>query len=223
MKTILLTATYLVGIGELILAVFFWVTHQKQEIRKVMAFLAFFIGAWVVLNALTSYREPSHLVDLLLPWVFIASFFLITALVHVVILFPFPTIRLDGFHRILLYLPAAMLSYSFFISDDFIQGYKLTPDTTGQIIPGDLYSLYIIFFTLALLTSVGLLIQKIRRSDGVHHRHLKKLLSAILIPGVPGLIFSVFNFGFQVSYATLIAPVLSGVWLGLVTWIIIQP
>jgi len=48
MKTLLLTLTYLVGIGELILAGYFWKTHSGSEIRKVMGMLSMVTGLWVL-------------------------------------------------------------------------------------------------------------------------------------------------------------------------------
>src|SRR6185503_6136646 len=94
-KNILLTLTYLVGLGELALAVFFWVTNSKNEIRRVMSLFAFSTGSWCVFSAMSSYTSENTLTFFYTNLSYGFAVLALASLVHVVLIYPYPLYKLD--------------------------------------------------------------------------------------------------------------------------------
>lgn len=222
MKTILLTATYLVGIGELILAVFFWVTHSKSEIRKVMALLALSTGMWAITNAFTSYTEPSPWVDWNLKITFFAGTIIVSALVHFAAIFPYRHFQFDRLHTFLLYLPAILLGTIVLTTNTIVSSYIVGVDNPGYLIPGPLFSLFQIVISAYYIVAVGILMRKIRRLDGMHKINTKLILFGIALGGLPAVILNLWFAFFGSEVNPLIAVFFSIFWVGFTTYIIIK-
>lgn len=223
MKTFLLTATYLVGIGELALAVFFWVTHSKSEIRKVMALLAFSVSSWVILSAIIAYlpnlKIGLHIDD----FIYIAGVLLTTALLHFSLIYPFPLFRIDNVHRLLLYIPALLFSVISLSSRLLVSSYYASTTFVGNIVGGPLYPYYNWYLTVLYVLSLVILFYKQRRLDGFQQKNIRIMFFSILIAGFPAV------------YTDLLAPmlgwplpnfllgVLSSVfWLGPTSYIVLK-
>lgn len=157
MKTLLLTLTYLVGIGELILAIYFWVTNSKNEIRKVMALLALSTGIWVITSGLTLCVSQTPITTFFMQLVFVSGALLITALLHLSLIFPNKLIQLDPLHGWLLYGPAIVFTLIMFVSDSIVMGFTGSVTDVGRIIPGPLYSLYNLYVFWSLYFSACIL------------------------------------------------------------------
>src|SRR5882672_10872328 len=110
MKTLLLGLTYAVGIGNLVLAVYFWVTNSKSEIRKVVSLVYFSTALWAISYFLCAYVLPSKVVSFWLYMTFVSGILIVTSLLHFTIIFPYRTIIFDKLHATLLYLPVILFS-----------------------------------------------------------------------------------------------------------------
>lgn len=224
-KDILLTLTYLVGAGELALAVFFWVTHSKSEIRKVMALLSFSTGMWVVIGSLTTYTHPTSLIVFLVSTLYVFGVFLSTALVHLAIVFPFPLIRFDRLHSFLLYVPAILFSVIALSTRTIVSSYDVNPTIPGVVISGPLHHLFNYYILALFIICLALLLQKIIRTDGIHKKNATTVFWSILLGGglpvwydllVPNL-FPQFT---QSNY--LYGDLATVIWLGITTFIVLQ-
>lgn len=188
MKIVLLSLTYLVGAGELILATYFWVTNSKNEIRRVMALLAFATGVWVVMSGLTSYVPQTPITTIYMRFVFAAGVLLVTALLHLTLVYPFPIVRLDRLHAWLLYVPAIFISFVSFTSNAIVAGFTGSVTDSGRIIPGPLYNSYNVYVFLVFLAAIILLAYRWQKSDGMHRKNLQLLFWSIVIGGMPGVV-----------------------------------
>lgn len=195
-KVILVTTTYLVGMGELLLAIFFWVTHSKSEIRKVMALMAFSMATWTLVNTFTAYRSSGAFLILSNQSTYIFGAFLLTSFVHLAIIFPYKLLQFDRLHAILLYVPASLLSIIAITSNTVVNGVYVTGQyDAGQIVGGPLFSLYNIFLAVLFVIGLSILYLQIQRTDGMRKRNVKLVFWSILLGGLPGV------------YLDLIAPV----------------
>lgn len=222
-KTILLTATYLVGIGELILAVFFWATHSKSEIRKVMALLALSTGLWVITSGLTAYRSSDGFIAFTNGMVFLSGALLINLLLQLTLIFPFPIIRFDRLHRILLYIPVLIFGLIAFFTNGLQLGSTGSARNAGQVIPGPVYWVYNVYVLLLYVTIVLLLVWRSRRLDGYHRYINNSLLLGVTIGGIPAVFVDLvvplfFPSLLEINY--LYGVIFTGVWLGTTTFII---
>lgn len=222
MKTAFIFFSYIVGIGELILALYFFATHSQQTIRKIMGLFSFFMALWVILNALTSYREPSVAVTNAVPFIYFSVVMLVTLCVHFGLLFPFQQHRLDRLHVLLLYLLPVMMAFPIFGTSTIISGYRISPEIPGYTLPGPLYPLFAGYMVIGFCAFLALLISKIRKSSGDAKRNGIIVLLSLLIPGAPGLFFIVFGEWRGAAYNTMIAPMLTSVWLVLTSYIVLK-
>lgn len=224
MKTVLLTLTYLVGIGELILAIYFWVTNSKSEIRRVMALLAFSTGMWVIASGLTSYVPQTPLTTFYMRLVFIFGALLITALLHLTLVYPTQMIRLDSFHGWLLYLPTIFLSLIMVTSNTIVAGFTGSATDSGRIIPGPIYNLYNMYVFGVYIVAVVLLFYRQRRADGMFKKNLRLIFWSVVIGGIPpviiDLLIPVFTKGIypNANYGAISTII----WLGVTTYIVLR-
>ncbi len=224
MKTILLTLTYLVGVGELVLAGFFWISHSKNEIRKVMAMLAFSTSIWVITSGLTSYVSQNPTSTFFMRIVFLSGALLVVALLHLTLIYPIQIVRLDKMHGWLLYTPAILFSIISLTSNTIVLGFTGSATDSGRIIPGPLYNLYNFYvFGLYLLAVIILFVRK-RRADGIHRRNLNLIFWSVVIGGIPAvvidLLIPVFTKGVypNANYGAISTVI----WLGVTTYIIVR-
>lgn len=223
-KTILLTLTYLIGLGEVGLAVFFWATHSKSEIRKVMALLALSTGLWVITSGLTSYVAESAITIFYMKLLFAAAVVLVTALVHLALVYPFQLIRLDRFHTWLLYAPTILWCVISFFSGAITTGFTGSADMVGQVHPGNLYSLYNIYTFLLYFVALIVFIWRWKITEGVHKKNLMLIFLSVLIGGIPAIVIDLlmplFNSGLypNVDYGA----VSTICWLGVTTYIVVK-
>lgn len=187
-KDILLVLTYLVGAGELALAIFFWVTRSGNEIRKVMALLSLSTSIWVVFSGLTSYVVQNPVTTIYMKIVFAAGIFLVTALLHLTLVWPFQVTRLDKLHGWLLYAPAVLFSVISFVSNTIVVGFTGSPTDSGRILPGPLYNAYNICVFGIYLVAVILLFARQRKMDGIHRKNLRLIFWSVVIGGMPAVI-----------------------------------
>lgn len=224
MKTFLLTATYLVGIGELILAIFFWVTHSKNEIRKVMALLAFSTGMWVITSAIVSFADANQFVFFVLSLVYFFGVILMTALLHLALLFPYPLLRLDRLHAWLLYVPAIIFSFIAISTKTIVADYIVNVHISGNVVSGPLHALYNFYLLLLFILSLAIFLYRIRKTDGIHKRNLSIVFWSVLIGGsIPvwlDLIIPIVSHGLYDQSNYLIGNIATVIWLGATTYII---
>lgn len=222
MKTLLLTATYLVGIGELLLAIFFWRTHSKNEIRKVMASLTLFTGLWVLVTAFNSYSISSH-AEFIDKFTYTFGVLLVTALLDFSLVFPYPMLRIDRIHRIFMYIPAVIFSIMIFYGGDIVSHYYSGPTLQGLWVGGRLYWLYNLYLLCLFIAASIILIRKVKKTDGIHRHNLVIVIWSILLGGAPGMIFDV-----VVPLLTnearfpLVGTISSVSWLALTSYIVIK-
>ncbi|MEK7637600.1 MAG: histidine kinase N-terminal 7TM domain-containing protein [Patescibacteria group bacterium] len=222
MKSILLSLTYLIGISEVFLAFYFWRNSSKNEIRRVMAFLALVTGLWVITTAINSY-SVSPLAEFRDKFTYTFGVLIVTALLNFTIVFPYPMFRLDRLHYIFLYLPAVIFTLVIFGSHDVVSRYISSPTLSGQWFGGPLYWMYNGYLLVLYVWAMAVLYSKFKKTDGIHHRNLILVFWSIFLGGAPGIVVDVIvplvtN---QAKYP-LIGVMSSVVWLGLTTYIILK-
>lgn len=222
MKTILLTLTYTVGIGELILAVYFWVTNSKNEIRKVMAALAFSTGIWALTNALTAYVNPSPFVTFALNLLFICGITSVTLLVLLVIIFPYRLFTFDKLHAIFLFIPSLVVAIILLSTHTIIDSYSVSLNTAGWVIGGPLFPFYQICVGVIYLASLSLNIYKIKKTDGRSKQDLKLFLFGAFFAAVPAIALNIYSSFEANTVNPLIVVIPSAIWLGTTAYSIIR-
>lgn len=222
MKIFFLTSTYLVGIGELILAIYFWVTNSRNEIRRVMALLAFSTGAWVVCSAFAAYRPESPLMLSVNRSIYVFGVFLITALLHLAIIFPYPTFRFDRVHGYLIYFPAAVFSFIALFTKTVVEGITQVNNAVGKLNYGEVTPIINIFIFLVFILSIILLVKKYKKVDGFLRQNILFFVLALILGGLPALyvdiIFPTFSLKGEPNF--LIGVMGSGLWLFMTAYII---
>lgn len=222
MKTFLLSATYLVGAGELLLAVYFWITNSKNEIRRVMAFLAFVTGMWVVLSAATSYVAQTTLTTFYMKLVFVCGVLLVTALLHLILFYPVKLFRMDVIHTILLYVPAVIFSVISLFSNAIVNGFIGSSTESGRIISGQIYSIYNLYLSFVYLACLVILLYRLKSPDGVSRTNLSIIFWSIMLGGLPAvfidLLIPVFSIGVKPN--ALFANLATVIWLGATTYVV---
>lgn len=224
MKEVLLTLTYLVGIGELILAGYFWKTNSGNEIRKVMALLAFSVGMWVISSAFIAYKAPTESVFLVQRFVIVFGIFLLTLLLHFTIVFPYPLFVIDRYHRILLYTPTVLFSVIAVSTNTISRGIFGNPNIAGHLIGGPLFNHYNVYLLLLYILSLWIMIKRLPRLDGSHYKITKLMIVAVIMGGLPAVILDL--------AVPLVAPnvfpnflygnLFTAVWLGATSYVIMR-
>ncbi len=223
MKTLLLTLTYLVGAGELVLAWYFWKTNSGNEIRKVMAFLALVTALWVITTASITYTEPSAAAQVRSDFVYSFGILIVTALFHFALVFPWPTLRLDWLHYVLLYGSAVIFGYINFITNDIVAQFISSATLSGKWLGGPLFPLYNSYLLLAYLAALFILFKKYKRSDGIHRINLRIVLWSVIIGGAPAVIADlVVPLLFQFAIYPLIGTLSTVFWLGGTAYILVR-
>jgi hypothetical protein len=223
MKEFLITINLVIGISELALAAYFWKTHSGSAIRKVMTLLAFSTGMWVILTGLFSYGVIFiSYTDIATSFVYTFGVILVTALLHLVILFPHSIFNFDRLHAILLYVPAFIFSLASFTKA--ITKYNALSSIDGYVIsyPGPLHVIYNTYLFLLYTLTVLLLVNKIRRFDGVSRRNALIVLIGIVIGGIPIVIIDLILTTIGVYPNPSIATALTAVWLGTTAYIVFK-
>lgn len=221
MKTFLLIATYLVGIGELILAIYFWATNSRNEIRRVMALLAFATGVWVVLSAVNAYRMESSTALFINNLIYVFGALLVTAFLHFTIVYPYPRIRFDELHAALLYLPVSLFSIIALTTTTIVSRTVGSETHAGDVIGGPIFPIYNAYFALLFLVGLSMLIRKITVTDGTMRRDLKLVVFAFALGGLPAVYLDLVIPFFNLSNPNfLIGNLATVIWLGMTTYII---
>lgn len=203
-----------IGILDFIFGVYIF-TRYERELRIIMyGLFALMVSGWVFCNGLgLLFEGGGHINEALGRAAFVFAAFIFPFMYLFSILFPFPSVRINSRFIILTLLPALMLSLLVIFSDTLIKGFDQT--RYSQTISGEgfwLYILYIVFFFGLILVE---LIDKFRRSDGIHRWQLKNLISTVALSGIIG-IFAVLILPYVWYFDSLswIGPSSSIIWLG---------
>jgi len=221
-KIILLTLTYLAGIGELLLAIFFWKTNSKNEIRRLMALMSLVVSIWAFSNALSAYSNPGPIVTFFIATLYVAGILLVTLIFHFSIVFPHKIFYFDRFHALLLYLPAAIITYIEIFSKTILAGYTIAPDNPGFMIPGPLFGLYNFCLAIFFLASLCLLFYKYKKTDGINRKNLQIVFWSIFIGGAPAIFINIWAVFSAAQINALIPVVFTLFWVLLTTYIIFR-
>ena len=214
MRTILLTLTYTVGIGELILAIYFWATNSKNEIRRVMAVLAFATAGWGVTNAQT---QLNYSLMGVLPYVF--GTLMLTSLFHFAVIYPYRRFNFDRLHTFFLYLPWAFFTYLLIWTRVLVADLYLR-NNAAYSTPGSLFPVFNLYLALLYFSAMGFLIWKLTKLEGSVKRNTVIVFVSLLFAGLPGVFFAVFHLMKDVPFNYLYGPISSVVWLGATTYIV---
>lgn len=222
MILILHIITSIVGVVEILLALYFWITNSGSRIRWIIGLVSFSMGGWVLLNVLTSYHDRTAFTDAIIPFLFFVVVVLFISIVHLSLEFPYPMFRIDRLHILLLYLPALLFAYLIFFTNDIVFDYRLDRLSTGYIIPGNAYPLFAGLILVAMIATFSLLGYKLQRVGGTHRRNVLLVILSFLIPGLPALYLVLTREAVGANYNSLISPVLSSVWLGITMYIVVK-
>ena len=224
MKTLLLFSTYIIGIGEILLGIYFLYTNSKNEIRRVISLFAFSTGIWAILSGITSYTAYSALGRIEIAGVYFFGALLLMAILHLSFIMPYPLIRFDKWHAFLFYLPLLFLAYILFFSRTIILSFEGSTSWAGIIIGGPLFGLYNIISFFIFTSAVITLFYRANKLDGIHKKNLKLVAWSILLGGLPGsIIFFIISTFFPSFYINSLIGVLpSVIWIGVTTYIVLK-
>lgn len=219
----LVVLTYAVGIGELLLAEYFWKTNTGQTIRRVMSLLSASTALWVLTSAYVAYKPSSPFVDVMGNIVFFAGLMLLTSLVWLVLIFPYQSVRIDRLHVVLLYVPVLLFTTILFTTKTILAGTIADANNVGTTVPGPLYWIYNSYELVLYLVCIGTLIFRSRHFSGYNKRNVLITLASLIFGGLPGvfldLVAPFFNL-YNVNY--LYGNLASVFWLGGVTYILVS-
>lgn len=218
----LVILTYIAGVGELVLALYFLKTNSGATIRKVMSLLCASTALWVLTSAFVAFRPSTPFVDFMGNIVFFGGATLLTTLVWLVCIYPYPNIRFDALHVMLLYVPVLLFTVILFSTKTILAGTIADSSNVGQTIPGPVYWIYNAYQLVVYLVALCILIFKSRHFSGYNKRNILIILAALVLGGLPGvfldLIAPFFNL-YNVNY--LYGNLASVFWLGGVTYILV--
>lgn len=221
-KTILLTLTYLVGAGELILAIYFWVTNSKNEIRRVMALLAFTTSIWVILSAALAYRSNSDTAIILNRSIYFVAVFLLTSIVHLSLIYPNPVVRLDRLHKYLFYIPTVFLATVSLCTNAVVFSTRFVSGFPEQPVGGSIFPFYNIYLIILFALAMSIFFYQRNRADGQNKSNISIILASFLIGGLPAvyidLVSNLVSQGSNFNY--LIGNLSTVIWLGATTYIL---
>jgi len=153
-----------------------------------MALFALSVALWVLFSAFVAYKSHSDSREVINKLIYFFGIFLVTSLLHLVCVFPYPFRILDVFHKVMLYVPAVIFSYIALTTDTIVSGFYASEAFAGLVVKGPVYNLYNSYLFLLYILSVSLLSYRIQKFDGVHLRYAKYLLSGIVVGGLPAVI-----------------------------------
>lgn len=223
MKPFLLIATYFVGFGELLLALYFLWTHSSSGVRKLMACTSFFTGMWALTSVIIAYQAySSGYLIVAEKAVFIFGAILVTSLLHFAIIFPYPLIRFDYFHAVLLYIPAAFLSIIAATTNLISRGSIGSTNFAGEVIQGPLYPHYNVYLLLLYGATIVILATKLGRTEGIHKRNTRLMFTAITLGGLPAVFVDLIAPLLGLSMNFLSGVLFTGIWLGVISFIVFR-
>ncbi len=223
MKELAIIATYLIGLGEVLLGLFFWKTNGNQIIRKILGFLAIVTGAWVLSTVGAAYTENATAQNLLPRLTYAFGVFMVTAVLLFSLLFPLPIIRIDRFHIFLLFIPAIIFSFEIFGTNTVLNYYVSSSTFQGAWHGGPLFQYYNIYLIALYTLAIGILLYRLRKADVTYRHTLLPVALSFVLGGLPGVIND------------LIIPLFTGyakdplygtsatlVWLGVTSYIVLK-
>lgn len=217
----LIAINYAIGIGELVLGLFFIKTNSGNEIRKVMAFLAFITGLWVLVITFNAYNINVNSAAQLDKWTYVFGAFIVTALFNLALIFPYRLLRLDWLHYVLLYVLPFFLSALALSSNEIIRSYSTGIGNSGTWYGGSLYWIYNLYMFVMYTGTVAIFFHRYPKMDGIHRKNLRLVIYSIVLGGIPAVLFDIVIplFTNQGRFP-LIGTTSTVVWLGVTAWII---
>lgn len=223
MKTLLLTLTYLVGTGELVLAWYFWKTHSGDRIRKTMTFLSLFTGIWVLSIAPVAYAPTGTVPEFMLDMTYFLGVLMVTSVILFSFLFPYPSFRIDVLHMVLLYTPAAIFAGLLFSGTSIIEAYVSSTTVQGTWIAGPMFWVYSLYLIILYVASIAFLVQKLQKAGGVHRVNLRLVIWSLLLGGIPAVwLYLVEPLFIGKANYPLMGTSLTGIWLGFTSYILVK-
>lgn len=219
MKDILLISIYIVSSLEFLFGLYLLKTQSGSNVRKMASAIALTISIWVLLNAFVSYRDSSHTVLVFTQILYFVATLMIIEILHLSLIYPLPLFRLDRVLAFLLYVPLGLFTFLFFRTDQIIRNIVINRNIPGYIIPGESYQLFNGFVSLVFFLVILILLLQIKRSYGHWRKTTIILALGVFFPGLMTLILNVWNQASWINYNTLIAPILSIIWLFLMAYI----
>lgn len=218
----LVILTYIVGAGELVLAAYFLKTHSGATIRKVMSLLCASTGVWVLTSAFVAYRSSTPFVGFIENIVFFSGVMLLTTLVWLVFIYPYPNIRFDALHVTLLYVPVLLFTVILFSTKTILAGTIANSSNVGQTVPGPVYWIYNAYQLALYVVAIILLVAKSHRFSGYNKRNILVLLASVVLGGIPGVFLDLIAPFFNLYNVNFLYGNLASVfWLGGVTYILV--
>lgn len=224
MKILILTVTYVIGISQLAVAVFFWITRSGSEVRKVMSLVAFSASLWVITSAITSYVPDPAGVKQPVAFVYFFGAVLVTSLLHFVLVFPLPIQQINKLSVSLLYLPVVIFSYILFFTKYIVAGYESSNYWAGRVITGPLFGLFNIFFFVVFFSTLFVCFWRSFIAPGIQPRVQKSFFWSLVLGGVPAaiLFFLVATTTPELQINTLVGVIPTGLWVATTAWIAIR-
>ncbi|MFH0952587.1 MAG: histidine kinase N-terminal 7TM domain-containing protein [Patescibacteria group bacterium] len=207
----------IIGIIELFLGFFIFFRYQKQKIPLFYSLFIFGVAIWVIGNGLAYIGD----LDFWARVTYVGATLLAAFFVLFTMVFPYQEKVINRGIKLLLLALVLVFSITIFIDGWFVESFTDVFGREGNNF-GLLYYPFMIYIPALLAWGILLLVNKFKKSDGIHRWQLKYLLVGVIFSGVFGLNFNLILPALGVSYLGYIGPGSSIIWLGFTTYIILK-
>lgn len=221
MKDLLIILGYAVGVGEIFLAAYFWRTNSGSQIRRVLVFLALATSLWVLSIVSIAYAQPGIGWENQFKLAYVFGPLMSTVLLHFALVYPIPSIRLDRWHVVLLYVPWFIFAWITLASFSVVATFRSSATFSGEWTEGVLFPPYAVIIASSFVAAMTALLMKQRVLDGMQKKNLTIVILAVLVGGLPALLVDVVIPMFTgLAQYPYIGTLSTGIWLGTMSYMV---
>jgi len=201
-----------IGIVEIVLALFILLKNPKKEINISYSLFMAFVALWAFCIAI--FRTVDNL-DTAYLWSqidYVAASLIASSFLFFAWVFPYRTKQLKFINYLIVIAPTVIIAIILFTTD-ILTKELIVRDWGRDVILGDFYSIYSMYFIGYWIWGLINLFNKFKQSDGIHRWQLKWLLWGISFSSALGVTFNLFLPLFGNYQLVMWGPELSVVWL----------
>lgn len=208
----------IIAIVEFILGLYILIKHQSQKIPIYYSLFIFSVVIWVLSNGIFVLTVSNFWGDLaFVGAILLVAFFLVFAWV-----FPYEDKIIGVKRKLFLILPVIFFIVTLYINGIFIKEYSDPFHGGSHDIHGPIYYFFVVYILTCFIWGISVLINKFKKSDGIHRWQLKYFLIGIILSCIFGVTFNLILPLFGVSSYSSYGPASTIIWLGFTSYIILK-
>lgn len=215
-------ALLIIGLGEIALAIYFLTTIGRQNIRVAVGLLCAFTALWVVAGAFIIHQPQGIHDNVLSRSSYFFGPFIIFSLLYFIMNYPYENKAFDKYQVFWMYAVSLVIGLLGLFSHEVVVKF-VSDGMRSYWQNGQLFWLYGGTLTLGYLIVLYFLFKKLRVSTGIIYRRYIAVFVAIIIGGLPGVLFDLFLPMFLgQSIYPVAGPLSTSIWLGVVSYIVLR-